>query len=63
MRHGRAVLDLGEFLVSGAFLSAMFENWQSEFLSTAVLVVLGIMLRERLSRESKAVGPNEKTGV
>jgi hypothetical protein len=41
-----------------------FQNWQSEFLSTAVLVVLGIFLRERLSPESKAVGdPNAKTGT
>jgi hypothetical protein len=40
-----------------------FQNWQSEFLSTAVLIVLGIFLRERMSPESKAVGdPNEKTG-
>ena len=41
-----------------------FQNWQSEFLSTAVLVVLGVFLRERLSPESKAVGdPNSKTGA
>jgi hypothetical protein len=41
-----------------------FQNWQSEFLSTAVLVVLGIFLRERLSPESKAVGePDSKTGA
>jgi hypothetical protein len=41
-----------------------FQNWQSEFLSTAVLIVLGIFLRERLSPESKAVAdPNEKTGA
>jgi hypothetical protein len=41
-----------------------FQNWQSEFMSTAVLVILGIFLRERLSPESKAVGdPNEKTGT
>jgi len=40
------------------------QNWQSEFLSTAVLVVLGIFLRERLSPESKAVGdPHAKTGA
>jgi hypothetical protein len=39
-----------------------FQNWQSEFMSTAVLVVLGIYLREKRSPESKAVGdPNEKT--
>lgn len=41
-----------------------FQNWQSEFLSTAVLVVLGIFLRERMSPESKPVGaPNSQTGA
>jgi cytochrome bd-type quinol oxidase subunit 2 len=41
-----------------------FQNWQSEFLSTAVLVVLGIFLRERQSPESKAVDDsNAKTGA
>ena len=41
-----------------------FQNWQSEFLSTAVLVVLAIFLREKGSPESKAVGdPHDKTGA
>jgi hypothetical protein len=41
-----------------------FQNWQSEFLSTAVLVVLAIFLREKGSPESKAVGdPHGKTGA
>ena len=32
-----------------------FQNWQSEFLSTAVLVLLSIFLRQRESPESKPV--------
>ena len=41
-----------------------FQNWQSEFLSTAVLVVLSIFLRQRESPESKAVAaPHSKTGA
>lgn len=44
-------------------LLALFESWQSEFLSTAVLILLAIVLRERGSPESKAVGdPHSKTG-
>jgi hypothetical protein len=40
-----------------------FQNWQSEFLSTAVLVVLSIFLRQRESPESKAVAaPHSETG-
>jgi len=41
-----------------------FQNWQSEFLSTAVLVVLSIWLRQRESPESKAVAaPHSETGA
>jgi hypothetical protein len=40
-----------------------FQNWQSEFLSTAVLVVLSIFLRQRESPESKPVAaPHRQTG-
>jgi hypothetical protein len=39
------------------------QNWQSEFLSTAVLVVLSIFLRFRGSPESKPVtAPHSETG-
>ena len=39
------------------------QNWQSEFLSIAVLIVLGIFLRERGSPESKPVAaPHASTG-
>jgi hypothetical protein len=33
------------------------QNWQSEFLSVAVLVVLSVFLRQRGSPESKPVDP------
>lgn len=40
-----------------------FQNWQSEFLSTAALVVLSIYLRQRESPESKPVAaPHGHTG-
>ncbi len=38
-----------------------FQNWQSEFLSTAVLIVLAIFLREKGSPESKPVGAAHKS--
>lgn len=40
-----------------------FQNWQSEFLPTAILVVLSIVLRQRESPEPKAVAaPHNQTG-
>lgn len=48
---------------SAEFWFESFQNWQSEFLSTAVLVVLSIFLRFRGSPESKPVAaPHSKTG-
>jgi hypothetical protein len=40
-----------------------FQNWQSEFLSMGVLIVLAIFLRERGSPQSKPVhAPHSQTG-
>jgi hypothetical protein len=47
VRHRRPVQTMAETLVSAEFWYESFQNWQSEFLSIAVLLVLGIYLRER----------------
>ncbi len=53
-----------EHLHSASFWFESFQNWQSEFLSTALLIVLAIFLRERGSPESKPVGaPHSQTGT
>jgi hypothetical protein len=39
------------------------QNWQSEFLSLAVMIVLSVFLRQRGSPESKPVHhPHSETG-
>lgn len=41
-----------------------FQNWQSEFMSVGALIVLGIVLRQKGSPESKPVDhPHEETGT
>lgn len=53
-----------DHLGSAQFWFESFQNWQSEFLSTGLLIVLSIFLRERGSPESKAVGaPHGETGA
>jgi uncharacterized protein DUF6766 len=53
-----------EYLVSGEFLSALFENWESEFLQMSSYVVLTAMLFQRGSSESRDLDapfrPNDK---
>jgi hypothetical protein len=63
-REGHPAPELPGYLGDPQLWFESFQNWQSEFMSTAVLVVLGIFLRERFSPESKGVGePNSKTGT
>jgi hypothetical protein len=64
IRHGEAPLGHLAYLADPQLWFESFQNWQSEFLSTAVLVVLSIWLRQRESPESKAVAaPHESTGA
>jgi hypothetical protein len=52
-----------EYLGTSQFWFESFQNWQSEFLSMAVLIYLSIYLRERGSPQSKPVAaPHAQTG-
>jgi hypothetical protein len=63
LSHGEPPVGLWEFLSSPTFWFQSLQNWQSEFLSIAVLVVLTIFLRERGSPQSKPVeAPHRMTG-
>jgi hypothetical protein len=53
--HDQPPLGFGEYLTSGHFTEAVFENWESEFLQMGALVVLTIFLRQSGSPESKAL--------
>jgi len=60
----QAPLTWTQYLQAPDFWNRTFQNWQSEFLAVATMVVFSIYLRERGSPESKPVGaPHESTGV
>ena len=62
--HGQRAPTIMQHLGEAQFWFESFQNWQSEFLSTAVLIVLAIFLRQENSPESKKVSdPNSKTGT
>jgi hypothetical protein len=61
--RGEAPLTLSQHLGGARFWFESFQNWQSEFLSIAAMVLLSIFLREQNSPESKPVGaPHHATG-
>ncbi|MCW2239303.1 DUF6766 family protein [Azospirillum canadense] len=63
LRHHQPTKTMAETLGDPEFWYESFQNWQSEFLSMGLLMVLGIYLRERGSPESKPVAaPHAKTG-
>ncbi|RDC58396.1 hypothetical protein DU508_03260 [Pedobacter chinensis] len=56
---GSPALSLSTYLISGHFISATFENFESEFLQMALYVVLTINLRQIGSAESKKLDEEE----
>ena len=60
---GLAPMTFAEFASSSEFWFQSFQNWQSEFLAVAAIVVLSIWLRQRGSPESKPVSAShQQTG-
>jgi hypothetical protein len=58
------VVSIFEFMTSAQFWFESFQNWQSEFLSLAAMVVLSVYLRQRGSPESKPVdAAHDETGA
>ena len=57
--HGQPAVALGEYLRTGHFVEAVFENWESEFLQMAMFVVLTAVLRQKGSPESKKLDGKE----
>lgn len=63
LRHGGEIQTIGSYVLDPQLWFESFQNWQSEFLSTALLVVLSIFLRHQGSPESKPVAAlNSETG-
>ncbi|MBT1684999.1 DUF6766 family protein [Dawidia soli] len=58
--YGAAPVALSEYLTTGHFFQATFENWESEFLQMAMYVVLTIFLRQQGSSESKPLDEEEE---
>jgi hypothetical protein len=52
-QHGQPRESYVEYLTSGAFVEATFENWESEFLQIGAYVALTALLIQRGSPESK----------
>lgn len=64
LRHQLPTVSTTEFMTTSRFWFESFQNWQSEFFSIAMMVLLSIFLRQKGSPESKPVdAPHDETGV
>ena len=62
--QGESPVPVLEYVHTARFWFESFQNWQSEFLSLAAMVILSVFLRQRGSPESKPVdAPHGKTGT
>jgi hypothetical protein len=59
LEHGGETVSLVGYLLTGDFLEATFENWESEFLQMGMYVVLTAYLFQKGSSESKTPGRHE----
>lgn len=58
--HNQPTVSYKEYIASGAFIEAVFENWESEFLQMGALVVLTIWFTQKGSKDSKKLqGKND----
>jgi hypothetical protein len=56
LAHGQPAVTVAEYLGTGAFMEATFENWESEFLQMGMYVILTVFLFQKGSSESKPLG-------
>ena len=51
--QGKPGISFSNYFTSGHFLSATFENWESEFLQMGIYVLLTVSLRKKSCRIKK----------
>lgn len=62
-QHGESAVSVWRYVTTSQFWFESMQNWQSEFIAVAAIVVLSVVLRQRRSAESKPVAdPHTDTG-
>ena len=60
MEYHKPLISLGNYFITGHFIEATFENWESEFLQMALFIWLTVFLKQKGSSESKAISGKEE---
>jgi hypothetical protein len=59
-KAGAPMVSMAQYLTSGHFVSATFENWESEFLQMGFYVLLSVSLRQKGSAESRPMDASKE---
>ena len=60
--HGQPTVGYGAYLLTGHFVEAVFENWESEFFQMGLYVLLTAYLYQKGSAESEGPRQARKRG-
>lgn len=60
IEHNQNSVGILQYLTSGHFIEATFENWESEFFQMGLFVWFTVFLRQKGSSESKVLRGNEE---
>ena len=60
LAHGGSTVSAAGYVVTSQFWFESFQNWQSEFFSVALLVLMSIWLRQQGSAQSKPVAASAR---
>jgi len=58
--HNQQIVNLFQYLSTGHFIQATFENWESEFFQMGLFIWFTVFLRQKGSSESKRIGIKEE---
>ena len=58
--HNYHIVSLFQYLCTGHFIQATFENWESEFFQMGLFIWFTVFLKQKGSSESKKIGVKEE---
>jgi len=61
--HSENTVNIFQYLRTGHFIQATFENWESEFFQMGLFIWFTVFLKQKGSSESKKIGVKEKVDI
>ena len=63
VEHSHNTVNVFQYLRTGHFIQATFENWESEFFQMGLFIWFTVFLKQKGSSESKKIGVKEEVDM